>query len=66
VAQTWPQIVNNLTNLSTKYNFIESLLKDTNNQLRAHCLELVNNKQALQNKDKELATIKAHILKLPT
>jgi alkylhydroperoxidase/carboxymuconolactone decarboxylase family protein YurZ len=65
VAQTWPQIVNNLANLWTKYNFIENLLENTNNQLQAYCLELVNNKQALQNKDKELATIKVHIFKLP-
>jgi hypothetical protein len=42
------------------------MLEDTNNQLQAHCLELVNNKQALQNMDKQLTTIKAHILKLPT
>ncbi len=66
MAQTWPWIIDSLANLRTKYNFIESLLENTNNQLQVHCLELVNNKQALQNKDKELAIIKAQILKLPT
>jgi hypothetical protein len=63
VAQTWIQTVNNLANLKTKYNSNNYLLKDINNQLHAHCLEPINNKQALQNWDKELATIKAHILK---
>jgi hypothetical protein len=42
----------------------KSLLKDINSQLQSHCLELVSNKQALHNKDKELATIKFQILKL--
>jgi hypothetical protein len=35
------------------------MLEDTNNQLQARCLELVNNKQTLHNRDKELAIIKA-------
>lgn len=58
IAQTWPLIINNLTNLKTMYNSAKTLLEDTNNQLHAYCLELVNHKQALQNRDKELATMK--------
>jgi hypothetical protein len=34
------------------------MLEDTNNQLHAHCLELVNHRQALQSRDKELITMK--------
>jgi hypothetical protein len=33
VAQTWPSRVNSLANLRTRYNYVESILKDTNNQL---------------------------------
>jgi hypothetical protein len=29
--KTWLQIVDNLTDLKTKYNFAKNLLKDTNN-----------------------------------
>ncbi len=36
----------------------------TNNQLHARCLKLVNHKQTLQNRDKELAIVKARLLKL--
>jgi hypothetical protein len=39
------------------------MLKDTNNQLQAHCLELVSHKQALQNKDKNLIIVKAQLFK---
>jgi hypothetical protein len=31
VTHTWPQIINNLVHLKTKYNTIENLLEDTNN-----------------------------------
>ncbi len=58
VAQTWPQTVDILTNLKTKYNYSKSMLKDTNNQLQAHCLKPVSHKQTLQNKDKDLVTMK--------
>jgi hypothetical protein len=46
-----------------KYNNVENLLEDTNNQLQACCLKLVNHKQALQNKDKNLAIVKAQLVK---
>jgi hypothetical protein len=46
-----------------KYNNLDNLLEDTNNQLQAHCLELVNHKQVLQNRDKDLIVIKAQLLK---
>jgi hypothetical protein len=42
------------------------LLKDTNNQLHAYCLKLVSHKQALQNRDKELAIVKTQLFKLQT
>jgi hypothetical protein len=44
--------------MKTMYNFAKTLLEDTNNQLQAYCLELVDHKPKLQNKDKELATMK--------
>jgi hypothetical protein len=50
--------------LTSKYNAAENLLEDTNNQLQSHCLELVSKKQALQNKDKDLATMKTQLFKL--
>ncbi len=31
IAQTWPQTIDNLTNVKMKYNIIENLLEDTNN-----------------------------------
>jgi hypothetical protein len=43
----WPQTIDNLANLKNKYNTIENLLEDTNNQLQARCLELVSHKQAM-------------------
>jgi hypothetical protein len=46
-----------------KYNNVEKMLKDTNNQLQACCLELVNHKQAPQSKDKNLAIVKAQLFK---
>jgi hypothetical protein len=33
VAWTWPQIVNNLIDLTSKYNVVENMLEDNNNQL---------------------------------
>jgi hypothetical protein len=50
--------------LKTKYNTIENLLKDIDNQLQAHCLKLVSHKQALQNRDEDLITVKTQLLKL--
>jgi len=50
--------------LRTKCNIVENLLKDTNNQLQASCLELVSHKQALQHRDKALATMNTQLLKL--
>jgi len=50
--------------LKTKYNTIENLLKDIDNQLQAHCLKLVSHKQALQNRNKDLITVKTQLLKL--
>lgn len=64
VAQAWPQIVDSLVDLKTRYNSTKSLFEDTNNQLQAHCLELVSTQQALQNREKELANVKAQNLKL--
>ncbi len=64
VAQAWPQTVDNLVDLRTRYNSTKSLFEDTNNQLQAHCLELVSTRQALLNREKELVTIKAQNLKL--
>lgn len=64
VAQAWPQIVDNLVDLRTRYNSIKSLFEDTNNQLQAHCLELVSTQQALQNREEELTIVKAQNLKL--
>jgi hypothetical protein len=55
--------VDNLADLRSKYNTVENLLKDTNNQLQARCLELINHKQALQKKDKKLVVVKAQLLK---
>jgi hypothetical protein len=60
----WFQIVDNLTNLKSKYNIVKNLLKDTNNKLHAYCLELVNHKQVLQNRDKDLTTVKTKLFKL--
>jgi hypothetical protein len=39
------------------------MLEDINNQLQAHCLELVNHKQALQNENKILVVVKAQLFK---
>ncbi len=50
--------------MKSKYNIVKNLLKDTNNKLHAYCLELVSHKQALQNKNKDLATMKTKLLKL--
>ncbi len=66
IAQTWPQIVDNLTDLRSKYNNVKNLLKNKNNQLQACYLKLVNRKQALQNQEKDLATMKAQLLKQQT
>ncbi len=63
IAQTWLQKIDNLVNLKSKYNTTNNLLIDTNNQLQAHCLKLVNHKQALQNINKELTVVKAQLLK---
>jgi hypothetical protein len=56
--------VDNLVDLRTRYNSIKSLFEDTNNQLQAHCLELVSTQQALQNREEELTIVKAQNLKL--
>jgi hypothetical protein len=42
------------------------MLEDTNNQLWAHYLELVNKKWTLHNRDKDLATVKTQLFKLHT
>ncbi len=39
-------------------------MEDTNNLLQARCMKLVNTKQTLHNKDKELVIIKVYNLKL--
>ncbi len=52
--------------LRTKHNIVENLLEDNNNQLQAHCVELVSHKQALQKKYKDMATMKTQLLKLQT
>ncbi len=62
-AQTWPQTTDNLFDLRSKYNTIGNLLEDTNNQLQVHCLKVVNHKQALQKKNKELVIVKAQLFK---
>ncbi len=49
--------------MKSKYNNVENLLKDTNNQLQAHCSKLVSHKQALLNRDKDLNVVKAQLLK---
>jgi hypothetical protein len=59
----WFQIVNNLVDLMSKYNNVENLLEDTNNQLQVCCLELVSRKQALLNKYKDLAIVKSLLFK---
>jgi hypothetical protein len=64
VAQRWFHIVNILANFRAKFNVVENLLEESNNQLQAYCLELISNKQTLLNKNKELTPTKAHILKL--
>jgi hypothetical protein len=56
---TSPQTINNLVNLKSKYNNVDNLLEDINNELQARCLELVNHKQTLQNRDKDLVVVKA-------
>ncbi len=59
----WPQTIDNLVDLKSKYNNANNLLKDINNQLQACCLKLVSHKQALQNRDNDLVVIKAQLLK---
>ncbi len=56
---TSPQTINNLVNLKSKYNNVDNLLEDINNELQVRCLELVNHKQTLQNRDKNLVVVKA-------
>jgi hypothetical protein len=63
VVGTWFQTLNNLAYLKTKYNIVENLLKGTNNQLQACCLELDCHKQALHNKNNDLTTMKTQFLK---
>lgn len=50
--------------MKSKYNIVKNLLKDTKNKLHAYCLELVSHKQPLQNRNKDLATVKTKLLKL--
>jgi hypothetical protein len=52
--------------LKAKNNVAENLLKESNNQLQAHCLELFSNKRTLLKRDKELGFTKVQILKLWT
>ncbi len=63
IVHTWPQTINSLVDLRSKYNNVENMLEDTNNQLQAHCLKLVNNKKALQNKEKNLIVVKGQLFK---
>ncbi len=63
IAYMWPQTINDLADLKSKYNNAENLLEDINNQLQACCLELVSQKKALQNRDNDLVVIKAQLLK---
>jgi len=44
--------------MKCKYNNVENLLEDTNNQLQTCSLKLVSHKQTLQNKDKNLTIMK--------
>ncbi len=59
----WPRTIDSLAYLKSKYNNVENLLEDINNQLQVYCLELVSHKQSLQNRDNDLVVIKAQLFK---
>jgi hypothetical protein len=58
VAQRWPHTIDSLIDLKAKNNVADNLLKESNNQLQPHCLELFSNKRTLLKRDKELGFTK--------
>jgi hypothetical protein len=40
-------MIDNLVDLKTKYNIVENVLDDINNQLQVHFFKIINHKQAM-------------------